>query len=337
MSNFIVVGPRGNISATCHAVFGQIYQGNIPNAHWVSSQIPTGLAGKIYYLLLKRKLRKVLPPQVRLLWEVKYKDIAPHITKGEDNYIVFCPATNALERISPMLLRDLRKYSPECKLILYLIDGMNSIARVSGVSVEKLQEFFKNFDAVYSYDRLESEKFSLPFVEIPIWISHSKPVKEVGKELYFCGRDKKRSGFLLEIYDRVTNAGLRCDFRLEDTGEPYYRRENIHYAPWTTYNKIVDEVLDANCILEVLAANNFGATLRYKEAVIYNKKLLTNNPEITHLPYYDARWMRYFEKAEDIDLEWLARVEDVDYGYKGDFSAEYFLKTIEETYKQIRN
>lgn len=332
MSNFIVVGPRGNISATCHAVFGEVYQNKLPNAHYVSSTIPTGLKGKLYWQLLRRRLRPILPAQIRLFWEVKYRDVAPFISKDEDNYIIFCPATRAIDRISPMLLRDLRKYNPECKLIFYFIDGVDRVAQISGISIEKLHAFLKNFDAAYTYDRLDAQKYNLPFIEIPVWISHSVPSGEINKELYFCGRDKKRSDFLLQIYDHLHEAGIRCDFRIDATDGHTYEREGIRFSEWATYDKIVDEVLDTNCILEILAANNYGATLRYKEAVIYNKKLLTNNPEVTKLPYYDSRWMRYFEKAEDIDLEWLRTVEPVDYGYKGDFSAEHFLNTVEKMY-----
>lgn len=334
MSNFIVVGPRGNISATCHAVFGEIYKGNLSNAHYVSSIMPTGLKGKLYWLLLRRKLRPLLPAQIRLFWEVKYKDVAPFIAKNEDNYIIFCPATRATDRITPMLLRDLRRHNPECKLIFYLIDGLERVAQVSGVTMDELRSFLAKFDAVYTYDRVDAEKYNLPFVEIPIWISHSTPSAAVNKELYFCGRDKKRSDLILQVYDRLEAAGLRCDFRIDATNAPSYSREGIRFAEWATYDKVVEEILDTNCILEILAANNHGATLRYKEAVIYNKKLLTTNPEITHLPYYDSRWMRYFEKAEDIDLEWLRTVEPVDYGYKGDFSARHFLDTVEKMFRE---
>ena len=95
---------------------------------------------------------------------------------------------------------------------------------------------------------------------------------------------------------------------------------------------MVQDLLQTNCVLEILAVLNPSATLRYKEAVIYNKKLLTTNPEITQLPYYDSRWMRYFEKAEDIDLDWLRTEEHVDYHYQGDFSTRHFLDTIEKMY-----
>ena len=332
MSNFIVIGPRGNISATCHAVFGEIYKRLLPNAHYISSRIPTGIEGFFYRLFLRRKLRPFLPKRLIFHWEVKYRDVAPFISKDDENYIIFCPATRATDRITPMLLQDLRKHNPECKLIFYFIDGFERVAGMSRITTDELHAFLKNFDAAYTYDRLDSEKYNLPFLEIPIWISHTPPSSQLNKELYFCGRDKGRVDLLLKIYDRLHAVGLRCDYRIEKSGEVSYQREGIRFTDWATYDQIADEVLDTNCILEILANNNHGATLRYKEAVIYNKKLLTTNPEITQLPYYDPRWMRYFETAEDIDLEWLRAVEPVDYHYKGDFSAQAFLNSVEKKY-----
>ena len=63
---------------------------------------------------------------------------------------------------------------------------------------------------------------------------------------------------------------------------------------------------------------------------MYNKKLLTNNPDLEELPYYDPRYMHFFQTAEDIDIEWLRRGDAVDYAYRGEFSAEQFLKNVSE-------
>ena len=64
----------------------------------------------------------------------------------------------------------------------------------------------------------------------------------------------------------------------------------------------------------------FFQSLRYFEAIVYNKKLLTNNPEVVELPYYDERYMRVFESIEDIDVDWVKAIEKIDYKYKGEFS-----------------
>ena len=335
MHNFIIVGASNASSAMRDAVFGTIFENAIPGAHYIAPSMPSGFRRKLQNRLTRNCFRGIIPSSIRLMGELKYHQFLPLFSTRNDNCIIFCPGTHPFERISPMLIRKLRRHHPECPLIIYLIDGIDRIAQISEVSVEKLLDFFGRFDAVYTYDRTDSLRYTIPFMEIPLWISDKVPEKTPAYDLYFCGRDKNRSDLLMQIHDRATSAGLKCNYHITSLAKEN-ARNGVQPSEWTPYKETVDEAMKANCILEVLTENNYGATLRYKEAVIYNKKLLTNNPEITRLPYYDERWMRYFEKAEDIDLEWLARIEDVDYGYKGDFSAESFLRNIENTYNANR-
>ena len=72
----------------------------------------------------------------------------------------------------------------------------------------------------------------------------------------------------------------------------------------------------------------YGPSLRYFEAVCYNKKLLTNNPCVVDLPYYDPRYIQVFNNPSDIDIDWLREDCTVDYGYKGDFSPNILIDRI---------
>ena len=331
MRNYIIVGPSNNPSAIRDAVFGAVFEEKIHNAHYIAPTMPKGFRRKLQNLFKRNCFRNIIPATIRLIGELKYRQLNTLFQSSGDNCIVFCPGTHPLERISPSLIRKLRLHKPDCPLILYLVDGISRIAQVSEVPIEKLLGFFEKFDAVYTYDRTDAKRYGFPFIEIPLWISDEKPEAMPSCDLYFCGRDKNRSDLLMQIYDRAAAAGIKCNYHITSLSKTNVR-DGVHPSEWVVYKETVKEALKANCILEVLTENNYGATLRYKEAVVYNKKLLTNNPEVFNLPYYDERWMHYFEKAEDIDLEWLNRVEKVNYGYKGDFSAEHFLKNIENTY-----
>ena len=94
---------------------------------------------------------------------------------------------------------------------------------------------------------------------------------------------------------------------------------DIHYG-LLPYEENIAKILESNCILEIVREGFIGFTQRYYEAIVYNRKLLTNNAEIKELPYYDERYMQYFEKPEDIDWDWVKDPEEVDYCYQGDFS-----------------
>ena len=70
-------------------------------------------------------------------------------------------------------------------------------------------------------------------------------------------------------------------------------------------------------------------TLRPYEAVVYNRKLLTNNRSILDFKYYNSRYMQLFERAEEIDWDWIAADTEVDYGYQGDYSPRKLLELLE--------
>ena len=44
--------------------------------------------------------------------------------------------------------------------------------------------------------------------------------------------------------------------------------------------------------------------------------------------FYNAKYMQYFEKVDDIDWDWVKREEKINYEYNGDFSPKCFLRRI---------
>lgn len=67
---------------------------------------------------------------------------------------------------------------------------------------------------------------------------------------------------------------------------------------------------------------------RYPLAVFY---YLRQFPVTINMLFLDARYMRCFEKVEDIDWDWLKEPVTVDYGYKGEFSPKVLLQKLNET------
>lgn len=97
---------------------------------------------------------------------------------------------------------------------------------------------------------------------------------------------------------------------------------------WIPYEQVLASVLNTNVIIEVLQENQEGPSLRYYEAVCYNKKLLSNNRNLSDLPFYDPRYMKYFDKYEDIDIEWVKSREKINYSYDGSFSPSNLIKLL---------
>lgn len=97
-----------------------------------------------------------------------------------------------------------------------------------------------------------------------------------------------------------------------------------------SYNENIKNILQCKCILELMHNGYANATQRYPEAVIYNKKILSNNVEIRKFPYYDERYMKIFHDVSEIDWDWVMKPMEIDYQYKGEFSPSRLLDDIVE-------
>ena len=74
-------------------------------------------------------------------------------------------------------------------------------------------------------------------------------------------------------------------------------------------------------------------TLKYFEAVCFNKKLLTNNQNAKKLSFYNEKYIKIFNKFEDIDIEWIKKIEPINYNYKNEFSPMYIVEKLKELEK----
>lgn len=91
-------------------------------------------------------------------------------------------------------------------------------------------------------------------------------------------------------------------------------------------------VLLDSCIPLPRPLRKLRKILRLKEAVCYNKCLLTNNRTVTSSPYYRPEYMQVFEQIDDISMSSFAR--HADYHYQGEFSPRKLMERIVEMDKK---
>ena len=66
---------------------------------------------------------------------------------------------------------------------------------------------------------------------------------------------------------------------------------------------MVVESLESDVLLDITDGGQTALTLRPYEAIVYNKRLLTNNQSILDFEFYDPRYMRYFTEITDEDIQ----------------------------------
>lgn len=260
-----------------------------------------------------------------------YDTLEQHCPPNKNVYVVFF---NSALWYHPYLAGTLKRYKKRWKNIKYILFYLDVVD--SGVS--RAAHYLQKqhiFDLIYSYDLTDAQNFG--FVYWNTLYSKNEQASHIvaDTQLYFCcGVTKARVPVLEKILSQCRHNHIDCQMDLVCT-EPAPSLEQ--YAPMVTlrqadqllpYPEVLQRQLHAQCILEILQPGRNNLTLRPYEAVVYNRKLLTNSKCILEFPYYDPACMQYFESIEDIDWDWVKRPCSVDYHYQGNFSPALLLEDI---------
>ncbi len=284
---------------------------------------PTG-KNKILFILKKihfsRKLNAKFSLPFKKIWGDALKTV--DLDKSKINIILIPHGV-----LSYVDFDYLQKEKNHCniKCCLILLDYWDSIYSA------RARETVKKgvFDYIFTFDPNDAQKYNFIFYDTPYSVLLNKKPKIIELDLYFVGNAKKRISLLHKVYFDAKSNEIKMKFRISQVKAKDKLDDGI-----ILYNKPIDypaslqEMIKANCILEIMDPGQSGATLRYYEAVCYNKKLLTNNKNVVNLPFYDSQYMKVFETPEDIDWEWVKERIPVDYHYDGRFSPKNILDHI---------
>ena len=238
----------------------------------------------------------------------------------ENNVLIF--SNIALQYIPNWKLKQIE--SSDAKLVLYFLDDLSN--RNSRVALKKTKKI--SFDAICTFDKANAETYGFHYVNSMYSVLKNKEIC-VKYDACFIGSDKGRFPIIEGIYKKMVehNASFFCSvYQTDESHKQNYKNMLINES--IDYKDVVTIVQESNCIIDIVLGEQSGLSLRAYEAVAYNKKILTNNRSIFKFPLYDERYMRYFEKIEDIDWQFVLRSESVDYGYNGEYSPVVFLKKV---------
>lgn len=225
--------------------------------------------------------------------------------------------------------RYLRKTYPDCRIIKLHRD----LVKVSLCNREySVDNMSKIFDERFSYDKGDCEKYGLIYfheidskIEVPV--SPEYPLCDV----FFCGAAKDRLKKLVQAYDKFTAAGLKCKFYIvfaNDEEKEY--RDGITYADaYMPYNEVLYNSVNARCMFDINQGGADGFTTRFLEAVMYNKRFITDNLSVKESPFYKPEFMQVVKTVDEIDPEFV-RLGEVDYQYNGEFSPIHLIEQIDE-------
>ncbi|MCI9189591.1 MAG: hypothetical protein HFH84_08175 [Lachnospiraceae bacterium] len=294
-------------------VFREVFDGRIRNAKPVDYNI----------------WKKSLPEQVRL--------IDTYMSMTKNNIILFIPGAKFKKYLPKPLIAALKSKYADVPVLIYLLDGIQRQAASMKISIEQCRNIFSGADAVYSYDLLESKKYGFIYEPAPLnkfAMSYDKALAE--PKVFFCGRSKGRLSLIYELAKALDKRNIKYEFLILADAETEGQSDTggIHYIEYLVYDKVVEHIKQATVLLSLVAKNNNMTSVSYNEAIMYNKKLLTNCLFLQDNLYYNGQYMKSFESVEDIDFEWIQSMDEVEYHYEEQYSCQTFFGHLERDYER---
>ena len=276
------------------------------------------------------KLSRYVNLPLKRIWGYTLKDVD---WNNDVQYYIITFSTS-LYPIDISYLNYLKKeYS--VKFVSYMLDPWCSdYARMARYYIEQL-----GADYIFTFDPIDSKNHGFIYMDTLYSTTDDDVLCNILSDLYYIGVNKGRIDELISIYSYLNEKGVKMEYRITEVPlKKQVFRMSIKYNNRIPYAEVVKGIKRNNTILEVLHKQQSGATLRYYEAVCYNKKLLTNNKNVVNLPFYNPDYIHVFEKPEDIDWEWVKERIPVDYHYDGRFSPTHLIdKIIELEEEKERN
>ena len=305
---------------------------------FVTSKVVPYVLRKPFHSSLLNFIRKIhCSRKINYIISLPFKDLwnysLMHMLE-DDTCVIF--DTCALSMLSESFLYKVKSHRKNIKMALFIADSLHGSSEHIAKAIPNILNF--PWDVRLSYDGNDCTEFGFDYLGPNIYskLQDINPCN-AKSDIYYVGRNKAgRNTLVLDIYNKCIQNGMQTDFNLIDNKKVikknHIKNQKGLYFSYNDipYEEVVSHVLSTNCILEVVSKGQKAQTARYYEAVCYNKKLLTNNHNIKDLPFYDERYMKVFERVEDIDFAWAKQWECINYSYKNEFSPIHALEKLKK-------
>lgn len=257
----------------------------------------------------------------------KYYSICNYkFKKSEKYWIIFLNGTLNSYYSKKVLMNIKTKYS-NVRLALIMYDHFENHAS------KRVKSLISVFDHVFSFDPNDCEKYNLDYIFSTFStesLTNVRVDKTFENNAEFVGTINDRENIVKDVLEYIGSNISNCKFYLVGVNKkdrilkPYF---HYHEIP---YNTELMLAYNSNCIVELLKKGQQGISLRTCEALLFNKKLITNNPNVKNIPGYDPRFIKIINSSSDIDLDFIQKKMEVDYHYDGYFSPRVIVEKLKK-------
>ena len=251
-----------------------------------------------------------------------------HEYAGKTDIMVF--TNSSVQGISPLYYKLFFALHKKIKPVLVFIDVTS---KPTGVNAKRIADASAK-TLCFSFDKGDAEKYGYQHT-MCIYSKYDVAAAETESDIYFIGYVMDKLPMLHQIGKKFSGNAVESSINILGVNLNLREEiEGIHYlSQYKLYDDVVVETNASNCILEVVQQGQTGATLRYYEAICYNKKLLTTNVHVKELPFYNPNYMKVFQNVDEIDYDWIKSKTPIDYHYDGRFSPVNLITEILEALK----
>lgn len=272
----------------------------------------------LHHLHFSFALNNKITLPIQNIWEKQYSIAIDNFEKGKQYCVIYTDISAC--RTDVAFLKKLHFFT-NVKMILIHVNVVENKKKL-------LQCRWDFFDDIYTFDKNDSKKYNMRYYPANYSMKKVSSSQKIIYDAFFVGNSKGRLNVLNSIYDKITQQKGNCLFYIANVKRNEQKTNGVIYNKWLSYSDILSRISETNCIVEVLANKQSGITLRTMEAIVYGKKLLTNNPQIKNTKYFKSGNIQYFSDPDDIDINFILDHNVNSYDYNDDFSPINLISCI---------
>jgi len=241
-------------------------------------------------------------------------------------------------KIFRKIITDLIKENPssififqEHRLILELLLESDSISnanillrnsiRSNPKTIKLINGLKKNNYLVWSFDELDCDQFKLNHYKQMIRGYPDFSLTPIAHDFSFVGRDKGREEYLKSLKSSFEDNDLTMKINIRKNN----KRDSICYEEYLT------QICQARCVVDIAQKQQVGLSLRPLEAMMYKRKLITNNINVKKYSFYHPNNVYVVGDIYDVDdiSDFMEKpYVDVPENIKEEYSVEKVIEQI---------
>lgn len=284
------------------------------------------LLQKIFKIHTSFKLNNIVTLPFQNLW---YKKLFKKCDNDNPTIYIFFSSW-----YYPKFFNYIKMKNKKSKIVMYFGDTVESKKKViKALDIDNLKN---EVDLVLSYNEADVNKYKL--IYLPMCYSKvNNNIDRISNEkqfdIIFIGASRNRFNDIVTIYEKIKKSNLKYFFYVVNSHKEKFVTKDPNFiltnSPMS-YREYLGYVFNAKWLIEILDSGTKGTTLRFWDAVMYNKGLITNNKEIKKSPFFNSNSIIVESNFDELDINMINITQNIDYKYSGENSPVKFLEAIKD-------